>query len=90
MRIQVLSDIHLEEKAQIPSILPMSDTLFLAGDIGVLGNNLYESFINYCSKGWDIVFYVLGNHELYSKDKSIDELVEDYKGFLASMTILYF
>lgn len=81
MRIQVLSDIHLEERAQIPSILPLSDTLFLAGDIGVLGNSLYTSFIDYCSKSWDIVFYVLGNHELYSIDKSIDELVEDYKVF---------
>ena len=81
MRIQVVSDIHLEERAQIPSILPLSDTLFLAGDIGVLGNNLYESFIDYCSKSWDIVFYVLGNHELYSKTKCIDELVEDYKVF---------
>lgn len=81
MRIQVVSDIHLEEKTKIPKIVPLSDTLFLAGDIGVLGNNLYESFIDYCSRNWDIVFYVLGNHELYSNTKSIDELVRDYKIF---------
>lgn len=81
MKIQVVSDIHLEEKAQMPTIVPSCDTLFLAGDIGVLGNHLYESFIDYCSKSWNAVFYVLGNHELYSKTRSIDELVEDYKGF---------
>ena len=81
MRIQVVSDIHLEEKVQLPCIVPLSDTLFLAGDIGTLGVNLYESFIDYCSKSWDTVFYVLGNHELYSKTKPINELVEDYKIF---------
>lgn len=81
MRIQVLSDIHLEEKTEIPTIVPTSETLFLAGDIGVLGHELYETFINYCSNNWDTVFYVLGNHELYSTTKSIDELIDDYKDF---------
>lgn len=81
MRVQVLSDIHLEEKLEIPVIIPTCDTLFLAGDIGVLGHHLYETFIDYCSRGWDTIFYVLGNHEFYSTTKSIDELINDYKNF---------
>lgn len=82
MLIQVVSDLHLEQRTEIPSIIPRTDTLFLAGDIGVLGDPLYEAFIKYCNHGWSTVFYVLGNHELYSKTKSMKQLVEEYKDFV--------
>lgn len=82
MQFQVISDIHLEEKLDIPIIVPRSDTLFLAGDIGVIGHPLYEAFMRYCSYSWETVFYVVGNHELYSNTKPIDELVGEYKDFL--------
>jgi predicted phosphodiesterase len=81
MKVQVISDIHLEERDTIPDIKPHADVLFLAGDIGVLGSNLFEEFIGYVDKNWSTVFYVLGNHELYSDIKCIEQLIKEYEEF---------
>lgn len=62
MRIQVISDIHLEFIKNILKIEPKTDYLFLAGDIGKLdlinsSQCLYRKFMDYVSK--------IGNHEFY-------------------------
>ena len=90
MRVQVISDIHIEERENIPSIKPKADILFLAGDIGVLGNKLYEEFIEYVDKNWSTVFYVLGNHELYSEDKDIEQLIHEYDMFFKKFNNIVF
>lgn len=67
MKIQVLSDLHLE-------LLNMSeiwenhyqvncDVLCLVGDIGNPYSDIYWSFINYASKNAKYVLIVSGNHE---------------------------
>jgi predicted MPP superfamily phosphohydrolase len=69
-RIQYISDIHLEfyDKLAFPLILkPNARYLALCGDIGYPNRPIFNSFIDYCSRHWDKVFYIPGNHEYYNK-----------------------
>lgn len=81
MKIQVFSDIHLEFYKTYPKIKPQAKFLFLAGDIGKISDSNYTEFIEYCSKNWQNVFVVLGNHEFYHSKKSFDKLLHEYKEF---------
>ena len=68
-RIQYISDIHLEmyDKQAFPLILkPNARYLALCGDIGYPREPIFKSFIDYCSRNWDKVFYLPGNHEYYN------------------------
>lgn len=73
MKIQILSDLHLEfHKDQgvsfINSLNDNCDVLILAGDI--TSYSLLKLTLNrFCNKFKDVV-YVLGNHEYYYSDKS--------------------
>ena len=69
-RIQYVSDLHLEcyDKAVFPLLVkPVARYLALAGDIGIPGHPVYESFLRYASQHWDQVFYVAGTHEYRNK-----------------------
>jgi predicted phosphodiesterase len=62
MIVQYMSDLHLEfGKMEIP--IAAGDVLVLAGDIH-LGTNAIP-WIEECSKKFDDVIYILGNHEYY-------------------------
>jgi predicted phosphohydrolase len=77
--IQVYSDMHLEIWNKIPLIPIKSDYLILAGDIGQLEHPLFYPFLDYCSRNWKKTFYIPGNHEYYSCNKSMNELEFEYK-----------
>ena len=68
MKIQVLSDLHLDVSG--PMTLPGGEVLILAGDICEARNirpdreEFYNFFHIECAK-YDRVFYVIGNHEHY-------------------------
>jgi hypothetical protein len=69
-RLQYISDIHLEfyDKLAFPLILkPNARYLALCGDIGYPHQPIFKSFIDYCSRNWEKVFYIPGNHEYYNK-----------------------
>ena len=58
MRIQVLSDLHLEVEDYVPTPAPGADVLVLAGDI----DSSWRSFERFA--GWPVpVIFVAGNHE---------------------------
>lgn len=79
-KIQFVSDIHLEthhntSKSIFEKILkPSAPYLALCGDIGYPGAQLYEPFLEYCSKHFEHVFYIAGNHEFYNDTKAIKYL----------------
>lgn len=88
IKIQVLSDIHLEFLNKFPKITPVAKYLCLAGDIGTLSNKYdtkLKKFLLYCSLNWDKTYYVLGNHEFYQKAEfafkktSIEDLKNKYE-----------
>jgi predicted MPP superfamily phosphohydrolase len=80
IKFQYVSDIHLEthhntSKTIFEKILkPSAPYLALCGDIGYPGAQLYEPFLEYCSKSFEHVFYIAGNHEYYNNSKTIKYL----------------
>jgi hypothetical protein len=81
-RIQYLSDIHLEfyDKLAFPLILkPNARYLALCGDIGYPDRPIFKSFMDYCSRNWDKVFYIPGNHCYYNNKPHVTmEAIEDH------------
>lgn len=80
MRIQYVSDIHLEFVSKLPIIMPKADVLCLLGDIGYPYSKIYKQFLVEMSKMFKKVFLISGNHEYYNlganKGKSINEIDE--------------
>lgn len=104
MRIQYLSDLHIEMmtikqfKFICDKIVPQCETLILAGDIGnpPLVTQNYQRFLDIMSKKFDKIFLVTGNHEYYGNsisktDEHITEICKTRKNisFLNNSTELY-
>ena len=69
MKIQYISDIHLEYLSEIPKINPVGDVLVLAGDIGHPFSGIYINFLIDMNKKFKKIFLITGNHEFYSLAK---------------------
>lgn len=68
--LQILSDLHLETPQFLPmysefSIRPRSIYLALLGDIGIASDERLFEFLTRQLQQFEVVFYVLGNHEPY-------------------------
>ena len=98
MKADLYSDIHLEFMG--PEFMPNSgDILFLAGDIMTARNlnrdetspkrQRYREFLIRCSRNYDHVFYVAGNHEHYHGDfaTTLDEIKRKLK-YLPNLIVL--
>ena len=94
MKIKIFSDIHLDQyvSGQYFPHLGRGDVLILAGDIlcarhfktdGYL-HSVYDTFLNDCSKNYEKVLYVKGNHEFYGYNyegahkKILDNLPDNF------------
>lgn len=86
---QLYSDLHLEYSKNIPKIEPLTNYLFLAGDIGKINTDTFEPFFDYCSSKWEKVFYCLGNHEFYHSFKTFSELRKDYNVFFSKYNNIF-
>lgn len=78
--IRYLSDLHLEFIKEdriedfISQIPPgMNEICILAGDIGNPYQSNYDIFMKFISKNFKKTFVIPGNHEYYSKTKTIHE-----------------
>lgn len=85
MKIQFASDLHLEFRdnsrwLKDNPLIPVGDILVLAGDIGYLGDEIYNNhpFWNWCAVNFKKTFVVPGNHELY-KGFDINDLTKDWE-----------
>lgn len=80
MTIQYASDLHLEfptnrDCLKNNPLIKSADVLILAGDIFHLDEKGYpEEFLDECSKSYDQVFIVPGNHEFYGKAYPISKI----------------
>lgn len=63
VEVQYISDIHIDTYKNIPDIIPYSDTLIIAGDIGVPTHVNFRKFLQIVSNRFNNVFFVAGNHE---------------------------
>lgn len=79
---QVITDIHLENETECPDFYTkwpaLTPCLILSGDIGHISCILWHQFMEYVNASWDVVVYILGNHEFYSNRKSMPHLLELY------------
>jgi predicted phosphodiesterase len=69
MRIQYISDIHLEFLSRLlkeKRFSPCADILCLAGDIGYPSKPIYTQFLKHVSSSYNKVFLITGNHEYYT------------------------
>ena len=67
MRIQVVSDLHLEFHNLLPSVAEGADVLVCAGDLAPIG----AGTVRYAAEEWAEarhILYVPGNHEFYGAD----------------------
>ena len=97
MKLQILSDIHIEHHMDggrdfVKSMDPTGvDVLILAGDIGTFfrGQELYAFFGMVCKK-YPKVLYILGNHEHYQYDptRTARGVKELKKIFADQLTVL--
>ena len=77
MKIQYISDIHLEYMEDnlvntfINNIQPRADVLILAGDIGNPYQRRYKTLLEYVNNTFKKTFIIAGNHEYYGN--SIEE-----------------
>lgn len=95
MLFQYVSDIHLEYITYIPYIKKTADNLFLVGDIGHPGTELFNKFLKICSEKYKNIFMVYGNHEYYSiirgrnkKIETMKEKLEYAKNFPSNVHLL--
>ena len=100
MRLQVVSDVHLEFKNardSMPEIEVKSDVLCLLGDIGYPFRPSYKEFIEYQSSRFLHVIVLVGNHEFYCPDdieptytfEEVLEQVEAICGCFDNVQFLY-
>jgi len=72
VKIQIVSDIHLEFRGENfqKLIKPSAPILFLLGDICVCGTDsdfeVYKKFIKFLAPQYKYIFHVPGNHEYYT------------------------
>lgn len=73
--VQVISDLHLDinliDFSKI--IVPKTSNLFLAGDISPTNFDIYSKFLRFCSREFDSVYMVSGNHEYYLNDADLKQ-----------------
>lgn len=93
MRVQYVSDLHLDKVVSDEKIInykdyvdPCGDILVLAGDIcHVCSMEKHKKFFDYVSENFSYILYIPGNHEFYNDDnKTISESENDMKKFFSS------
>jgi len=77
MKIQYISDIHLEHYNKLPKIKQIGDVMVLAGDIGYPFSEIYKDFLIDMNNKFKKVFLITGNHEFYNSGKNKDKSMEE-------------
>jgi hypothetical protein len=85
MRIQIVSDLHLEtrEKTTFETFIQpgLTDTLALLGDIAPIVHQNLPKFLEWCSERWKTVLYVPGSLECFSwvVPNSVEDAIEQLR-----------
>jgi predicted MPP superfamily phosphohydrolase len=73
LRLQIFSDLHLEVTKTIPKIKPIAPYLFLSGDITRVSHPSFIEFFEYCNNNWLKTFYIMGNHDYWNSNSSMQK-----------------
>ena len=78
MKLQFMSDLHLETYKKPFPIQPSAPNLALIGDICYAHHRNLIPFLTRCSEQFETIFYVPGNHEYYGYTMTdIDTYLQD-------------
>ena len=86
--LQFVSDVHLEDKPQDfdlpPWLAPQTTHLAVPGDLCPLDRpRRWVPFLQKLSKMWPHIYWVNGNHELYSTTTPVPQLLAEQKHLVA-------
>ena len=87
MKVQYLSDVHLEFMSKPPKIKVMAEVLCLAGDIGYSFSGIYREFLIKMNADFKKVFIIAGNHEYYKSDKYGTHTMEIINSMIQSIIV---
>ena len=87
MKVQYLSDVHLEFMSKPPKIKVMAEVLCLAGDIGYPFSGIYREFLIKMNTDFKKVFLIAGNHEYYNIDKYGAHTMEIINSMIQSIIV---
>lgn len=94
MRMQIVSDVHLEFRLnQFPHIPRRAPHIALLGDIGSPLSHVYRRFLTDLSRRFTTVIVVAGNHEYYSTTRrktTVGEVREHLRKLCASFPNVHF
>lgn len=87
MKIQIISDVHLEMliERNYPDLPVAGDILVLAGDIGYFSDVTHIKWIRDQAKKFDLCIYIAGNHEFYGGDVKDMDYKEGYDEVVPSL-----
>jgi len=86
-KLQYVSDIHLEKDRPNFSLLiqPSAPDLALCGDIGDPYSQTYADFLSWCSKHWQRVFIITGNHEYFTDTPQPNKTMDHIDHHIATL-----
>lgn len=87
VKIQMLSDLHLEFYENHPEPAIRGNVLLLAGDIGYPQHKNYMNFLKWCDENFLLTFIIAGNHEFYSKRLPHQEMLDLLRGLTTDRVI---
>jgi predicted phosphohydrolase len=86
IRLQYISDIHIEYQVSYPKIPIVCENIALLGDIGDPFKPNYKEFIKYFSSNCENVFLLAGNHEYWQEkynmihvDNEIENISSEFR-----------
>ena len=77
IKLQYISDLHVDVNIKVPPINKRGDYLAICGDVGTPRHISFKKFFDEYSKKYDKIFFVAGNHDydcspLFNKNKVIE------------------
>ena len=84
LKLQIISDAHLEFRRNPAFFKPSAPILCLLGDICACGTlsgfRIFVNFLKFASPQFEKIIHVAGNHEYYATTKNNKKIEQTYEG----------
>lgn len=98
MKFHIWSDLHAEllgihcvkKMCKMYFKKDLDSSMILAGDIGKPGDRKYLYILDWCSRRYNKVFIICGNHEFYDKYSTYEQVVKNARDTCKRFANVYF